>query len=428
MISAHPHILENSFTALIIANSAGDILWTNNSSEQLFSTSRKRLSQYKIDNLLEPVTPENVTAEHTTIKNTGHPSPASLTFPLSLSPLSPLVCHDQWITGTQQPLLVNYSISLIDAEPQQYLIEIWAKDRHHLISQEQQQQTQHDIARKMLRSVAHEVKNPLAGIRGAGQLLAKHLKQHQQLDSKTQTYTDIIISEIDRITQLLNQLIGTKQAIKLPQYTTINIHEPIEHVLTLLQSEIEQNETKKNEIGQIPLNIVRDYDLSLPEITADKEQLIQVLLNLAKNALQAMQARTNAEITSTQTEQPPHSKQTEPHTTDVSLPLLPVSYIPTLTISTRVEFSRTIGKIKHKQVAKISVMDNGIGIKKELIEQIFFPLVTGRADGTGLGLSIVQDIIQQHHGQIEVNSKFGETCFSFYLPFQHALNNITGYI
>ncbi len=240
----------------------------------------------------------------------------------------------------------------------------------------------------------------MAGIRGAGQLLAKRLEQQrleqqQQLDDKTQTYTDIIISETDRLAQLINQLMGAKQGTKQPQYTQINIHQPIEYVLTLLQSELNQEAPS--------LQIIRDYDLSLPDIIADKDQLIQVFLNLVKNAQQAMESRRL-----NQNQQQQESLPSNYHPT----------YHPTLTISTRVEFSRTIGQVKYKQVAKVSIIDNGIGIDSDLIEQIFFPLVTGRAEGTGLGLSIAHDIIQQHQGHIEVDSEFAKTCFSIYLPFR----------
>ncbi len=383
----HLDIFENSFTAILVANADGNIIWANATSEQLFSTSSKRLRRYHIYDLLQTMPAVSLT---------------------QATPLSPLVCYDQWITGTQQPLFVDYSIRLlepasatqeIESPEPQYLIEIWQKDRHHLISQEQQQQVQYNIARKMLRSVAHEVKNPLAGIRGAGQLLAKRLEQQrleqqQQLDDKTQTYTDIIISETDRLAQLINQLMGAKQGTKQPQYTQINIHQPIEYVLTLLQSELNQ-ETPS-------LQIIRDYDLSLPDIIADKDQLIQVFLNLVKNAQQAMETRRLNQ------NQQQESLPSNYHPT----------YYPTLTISTRVEFSRTIGQVKHKKVAKISIIDNGIGIDSDLIEQIFFPLVTGRAEGTGLGLSIAHDIIQQHQGHIEVDSEFAKTCFSIYLPFR----------
>ncbi len=409
-------ILNSLRTAIVISNQDGEILWVNTASEELFATSNKRLQKYNIHQLFKLAKPSSSPSSKSS-KHSVHATANHLTSSLQsvLQPtLQPIITHDQWIVGTQVPILVDYCVSLFDSccntfdsfnikeTDNLYLIEIWTKNRHHQISQEQSQQAQYNLAKKMLRSVAHEVKNPLAGIRGAGQLLIKHLQKLNWQDKKTQTYTGIIISETDRLTSLINQLLGMKyvnnsqsttqlinQSSYQPSYQPLNIHKPLEQVLTLIQSE--------SRATDMQLRLIRDYDLSLPEVMGDGNQLIQVFLNLAKNATEAMAEVIKTSRLTEQAQQP--------------------SYKPTLTIRTRVEFSRTIGTTMHKKVAKISVLDNGVGIDDELKEQIFFPLVTGRADGTGLGLSVVHDIISQHQGQIEVVSSYGSTAFHLYLPF-----------
>ena len=142
------------------------------------------------------------------------------------------------------------------------------------------------------------------------------------------------------------------------------------------------------------VRIHRDYDLSLPEITADKDQLIQVFLNLTNNACDAMLEQSTAD-----------------------------DYQPQLTITTRIEFQHTIGSTPHKKVLKVCIHDNGGGIAPDIIERIFFPLVTGRAHGTGLGLSLVQDMIHCHHGNIDVSSQVGDTAFTIFLPLHQSTKN-----
>lgn len=389
--------INSTYTAILVVDQDGVISWVNSATEELFSASSKRLKKISIFSLLKQSNETNSDSQLTE-KN--------LKPKIQKKNLSSMVAHDQWIQGVHYPLFVDYTISKLDTS-NEFLVEIWKKDRHHLISQEKQQQTQHQIAKKMLRSVAHEVKNPLAGIRGAAQLLSKYQlsesksnkgKIDKTKDNRTQTYTDIIISEADRLTTLINQLMGIK---KLPDQATLNIHKSIEHVLTLIQSE-EPN-----------LQIIRDYDLSLPDIIADYDQLVQVFLNLTKNSIHAMQSRKNLKLSDmmNNASNSRHGVVSNPLNDTLS------EYQPTLTVSTRVEFTKTIGKVRHKQVAKISIIDNGVGIPEDLVDQVFFPLVTGRPEGTGLGLSLVHDIIEQHKGQIEVKSKFGRTCFNLFFQF-----------
>ena len=428
LITARPtpdlaFISQHLFTAILWIDDDLSITWLNAQAEQLLAISSGRLLNQSILTLLAPeeLNPIN-SINHN--KKSGNKQACSLTerFIQAKQYQQPFIDHDhtinpQLIGGAA--LSVDYSVTpLIYNKKTYFIIEMWGKNRQSRISEEQRQQQQYSVARQMLRSVAHEVKNPLAGIRGAAQLLQKQadkIKVSQDLRStgdnrpdanpdvllqKQRTYTDIIISETDRLTHLIGQLLGSSQ---LPNWQMLNIHEPLEHVLTLL-------------LNQYPdITLQRDYDLSLPELTADRDQLIQVFLNLINNACEAM--------TEPKQKQPTSSDSAHLYSTPNSLghhAQVDEHYQPKLTIQTRIAFQHTIGNQQHKQVLRVRIMDNGSGIDAELIEQIFFPMVTSRANGTGLGLSIVQDIVSRHHGMIEVSSNpthKQQTIFSLYLPF-----------
>ncbi len=278
--------------------------------------------------------------------------------------------------------VVDYTVSLLmdsdapnDRTRHRILFEVQPMDRLLRISREEHLTQQHAIARQLVRGVAHEIKNPLGGIRGATQLLARTL-------SETGTeYTDVIISEVDRLRHLADTMLGSR---KPPAFALVNVHEPLERVRTLILNQY---------IAQFPheeLSIVRDYDLSLPEIRADSNQLIQVMLNIANNAVQAM----------TENRERMQGR------------------MPTLIFRSRILRMFTINGVLHRSVIQVDIEDNGPGIPEELIESVFYPMVTGRANGTGLGLSIAQDIIHQHAGMIECASAPGRTMFSLFLPWE----------
>lgn len=381
-------VTKHLFTAILWTDEHGRIEWANTQAEQLFSASQSRLlgrnalSLLLADETYQNISPDNLANNN----NIGHDdkeeqdplATLNAQFHHALAFQQPFIDHDQLICGLTHSVLVDYSVTPVEDQGSSYfLIELWEKNRQSRISQEQRQQEQHTIARQMLRAVAHEVKNPLAGIRGAAQLLTKQVKKLSVSDddtsSKVNTYANIIISETDRLTNLIGKMLGSN---RLADWQSINIHEPLEHVLTLTHS-------------QHPNVVIeRDYDLSLPELTADKDQLIQVFLNLMNNACEAMlEQDTNT------------------------------SYTPTLSIKTRVAFQHTIATVQHKQVLKIDIHDNGVGIDPNMVGKIFLPLVTGRATGTGLGLALVQDMISRHQGAIDVVSSSGSTTFTVYLPF-----------
>lgn len=435
---------QHLFTSVLWVNDALSIIWLNAQAEQLLAISSGRLLNQSILTLL--VTENSTSKDHMFIEDQEAESTCSLTerFTQAKHYQQPFIDHDHIINTTLNgnlPLSVDYSVTPVIYEQQHYfIIEMWGKDRQSRISEEQRQQQQYSVARNMLRSVAHEIKNPLAGIRGAAQLLQRKFitfsdtasfssqspdtaaqstpvltPNHnlQKTAEKLRNYTDIIISETDRLTHLIGQFLGSNQ---LPNWQVLNIHEPLEHVITLV-------------LNQYPeVTLQRDYDLSLPELQADKDQLIQVFLNLINNACESMtefaQTLQQKELSDAQSA----TSQAHKDSND--------DYQPTLHIQTRVAFQHTISGQQHKQVLQVNITDNGSGIDPALIGQIFFPMVTSRAAGTGLGLSIVQDIISHHHGMIDVSStqsqsaksthsrlknSQGQTRFTLYLPFNQPI-------
>lgn len=266
---------------------------------------------------------------------------------------------------TLHEITVDYTVTPISGKQHSMVMEILPLDRLLQISQEESLLTSQQTSRMLVRGMAHEIKNPLGGLRGAAQLLAKELPSEELKD-----YTNIIIAEADRLRNLVDQMLGPRQA---PDMVPVNIHEVLERVYTLIDAETQ---------GSVKLQ--RDYDPSIPDITGDKEQLIQATLNIVRNAMQALQDQDNAVIT----------------------------------IKTRPLRQFTIGNERHRLVCRIDIEDNGPGIPAYIAQNIFFPMVSGRPEGTGLGLSISQSIISQHHGLIKCESEPGRTTFSIFLPLE----------
>lgn len=243
------------------------------------------------------------------------------------------------------------------------LMELQRIDRHRRIVREEHLLAQHQASRALVRGLAHEIKNPLGGLRGAAQLLERELH-----NEALKEYTGIIIGEADRLQNLLNRMLGPNA---LPQQRLINIHQVVERVRTLAAAEAPPG-----------VRIVRDYDPSIPDFTADPDQLIQALLNIVRNALQAVGQKGE------------------------------------ITLRTRTVRQVTLGHQRHKLAIRIDVIDDGPGIPPDMLENIFFPMVTTRADGTGLGLPIAQALVNQHRGLIECASRPGKTVFTLYLPLE----------
>jgi len=275
----------------------------------------------------------------------------------------PLVDRELILERMSQSITVNLSATplLEDGQLNEILIELQQVDRHLRITKEEQLLAQQNTSRMLVRGLAHEIKNPLGGLRGAAQLL--DLELH---DPELKEYTQIIIAESDRLQELMDKMLGPN---KPAHKSLLNIHEILERVRQLVAVEAGNN-----------ISLETDYDPSIPELFADKNQLIQALLNIVRNAIQAIQ--TSGRIT----------------------------------LKTRIRRHMTIGRKRYRLAVKIDVIDNGPGIKPELMGQIFYPMITGRAEGTGLGLSIAQSLINQHSGLIECESEPGNTVFSIYLP------------
>jgi two-component system, NtrC family, nitrogen regulation sensor histidine kinase GlnL len=286
----------------------------------------------------------------------------------SLSSQEALLSRELSLERLNQSLTVNCSITplLENNQCAEILVELQQVDRHIWITKEEQLSAQHQISRMLVRGLAHEIKNPLGGLRGAAQLLDLELT-----DPELKEYTQIIIAEADRLKDLMDKMLGPN---KLPQKALLNIHEVLERVRQLVTAEASGNN-----------RIICDYDPSIPELLADKNQLIQALLNIVRNAIQAIAEREDGKVI----------------------------------IKTRIHRQMTIGRKLYKLLIKVDIIDNGCGIKEEMIGQIFYPMVTGRAEGTGFGLSIAQALINQHNGLVECSSEAGETVFSVYLPLEN---------
>lgn len=255
------------------------------------------------------------------------------------------------LTASLEPISRHLVIEL---QPLNRLLRI-NRDEHSFFSQQ--------TTRTLLRGLAHEVKNPLGGLRGAAQLLQRELE-----GSDLTEYTRIIIEEADRLTQLVDNMLGSNRQ---PEYVDVNIHELLEHVVRLVDAEL---------AGRV--NFARDYDPSLPPIRADRSQLVQAFINIVRNAGQALSETPD----------------------------------PAITLRTRAVRQFTIGATRHRVVMQIEIADNGPGIPEDMVDRIWFPMISGRAEGSGLGLAITQSIVGHHNGIIECTSRPGNTRFSVFLP------------
>ncbi len=226
---------------------------------------------------------------------------------------------------------------------------------------------QNEVNKELLRNLAHEIKNPLGGIRGAAQLLQMDLSDKSLIE-----YTQVIIHEADRLQSLVDRLLAPHRQPHV--VGKVNVHEICERVRQLILVEFPQG-----------LTVIRDYDASIPEFEGDRAQLIQALLNIAHNAAQALEERI----------------------ADSSA---------TLTFKTRIARQVLLGKARHKLALELHVIDNGPGVPAAIKDRIFYPLVTGRAGGSGLGLSLAQNFVQQHAGVIECESAPGLTDFKVVMP------------
>ena len=342
----YKRILDHLTTAILLFDQNLILTYINTAGEIMLTDSARHLVGHDAQHLFK-------TANPTLLANLHQ----------CLTMVEPLVDHSTILNRMGQSVTINLSATpLLHADQvQEILVELQQIDNHLRISKDEQLLTQQNTARLLIRGLAHEIKNPLGGLRGAAQLLDLELDAPELKE-----YTQIIIAESDRLQGLMDKMLGPN---KLPNKKSLNIHEVLERVRNVVQAE---------SIGN--LSIQCDYDPSIPDINADKDQLIQALLNITRNAVQATDGKGH------------------------------------IIIKTRIHRHITIGRKRYKLVIKCDIIDDGPGIDPEMMKQIFYPMVTGRADGTGLGLSIAQALINQHDGLIECSSESGHTVFSVFLP------------
>lgn len=264
------------------------------------------------------------------------------------------------VVNGHSPIRLGCSISPLERPASAVLIEMRAVDPHLRIARLEQSRLQQEANRELLRNLAHEIKNPLGGIRGAAQLL-----EHELPRESLREYTQVIIKESDRLQSLMERLLTPHRT---PRFGAVNIHEVLERVRSLVLAETPS------------VTLRRDYDISLPEIRADSEQLIQATLNIARNAVQAMHGQGE------------------------------------IILRTRVARQITLESRRYRLGMRVEIIDNGPGIPDDIRDQIFYPLVSGREGGSGLGLAVAQTLVAQNHGTIDCESRPGHTVFSIFLP------------
>jgi two-component system nitrogen regulation sensor histidine kinase GlnL len=265
-----------------------------------------------------------------------------------------------------EPLPVHVIVALTDL-PDEVIVELLPVEQQTRQEREERLLDQAQANKELIRNLAHEIKNPLGGIRGSAQLL------EMELDDKDLTeYTQVIIHEADRLQTLVDRLLAPHRRPHV--VGDVNIHEVCERVRALILAEFPRG-----------LKVVRDYDISIPEFRGDREQLIQAVLNIAHNAAQALQERI-------------------------------VQGDAQITLRTRIVRQVTFGKQRYRLALELHVMDNGPGVPDSIKDRIFFPLISGREGGSGLGLTLAQTFVQQHHGLIECESEPGRTDFKILIP------------
>jgi two-component system nitrogen regulation sensor histidine kinase GlnL len=302
-----------------------------------------------------------VVVGHSLIHCFGNESAVVLAAQAAMQQNISIIEHELIVFGSEGEMYVSLEATPIESEAAALLLEIRRIDQQRRIVNEERIQAQQQANRELIRNLAHEIKNPLGGIRGAAQLLA-----HELPDPQLKEYTQVIVDEALRLQSLLDRLLTPH---RLPQLKELNIHEVLERVRSLVLAETPNG-----------LAVRRDYDTSLPDLIADKEQLIQSVLNMVRNAIQAM------------------------------------SGIGEVTLRTRIARQVTLNRRRYPLALKLDICDNGPGIPEHLTETLFYPLVSGRPGGTGIGLHLAHTYIAQHHGTIEFESRPGQTTFTITLP------------
>jgi two-component system nitrogen regulation sensor histidine kinase GlnL len=339
-------LLDSLRIAILIVDPLGHIEYVNASAQTLLAVGQKQAWGRPLSDILQDAAPlqaliDRARRETDAIAHRG----------LRIAPLMRM--DSDFVTDCTATVI----------EHDRVLVEIADTTRQSRITRDAALLAQQGGSRLMVRALAHEIKNPLGGLRGAAQLLERELP-----DTQLREYTQLIVREADRLRKLVDDLLGPGG----PQHkVSLNLHEIVEHVYRLLRSEAEED-----------VLIVRDYDPSLPPIEVDRDQMIQTMLNIGRNAVQVLGGAGR------------------------------------LVIRTRALVGSTIATRRHRLVASIQFEDDGPGVPPELADTIFYPLVTGRTSGSGLGLAVAQDLATRHGGLIEFDSRPGRTIFTLLLPFE----------
>lgn len=339
-------------TSVAVVDRFGGICWCNSAAEVLVGCSRRNLRGSDIG-LLLPQAREWV--------QRFNQDPKLMRFSSMTELRRPLV-DPEMVFATLSPLAGGSGL---------FLLEIAAVENAMKLAREEQEAGMNDATKVLLRNLAHEVKNPLGGIRGAAQLLESELTSAEERE-----FTEVIIGEVDRLQGLVDRILAPYRRER--HIGDVNLYEVLERVRNLLLAEFPKG-----------LQILRDYDVSAPDIQGDKEQLIQIFLNLMRNAAQAMKYLI-------------HEERAE------------------ILLKTRIARQVTIQRKLYRTALRVEVIDNGPGIDPRIREKIFYPLVTGREEGTGLGLSLVKTYVEQHSGSITVDSVPGRTDFEILFPLKEA--------
>ncbi|QSX29909.1 nitrogen regulation protein NR(II) [Shewanella cyperi] len=338
------NLLNHLVTAVLVIDSDLRPCFANAAAEQLLGAGSHRLTEHPLTEHLLSLDVERRLLEDAVRQGQG----------LTVNTAS-LVTLD----GQQHTV----DLTLVPLEQQQLsLLELRQVDQQRRIHQQLSQDAQQQAAQFLVRNLAHEIKNPLGGLRGAAQLLARELEE-----PALKEFTALIIEQADRLRSLVDKLLGPQRPT---QHSPHNIHQVVQKVLKLVEVTLPRN-----------IRLKRDYDPSIPDINMDPDQLQQALLNIVQNAVQALEERGGEII-----------------------------------IKSRTQHQVTIGTQRFKLVAELSVIDNGPGIPPELMDTLFYPMVTGREQGSGLGLSIAHNIARLHGGRIDCHSAPGHTEFVITLP------------
>ncbi|NNM81593.1 MAG: PAS domain-containing protein [Burkholderiales bacterium] len=336
-------------TAVLLLDDDLSILYANASAEILFELSQKHLIGHSFPSLFSEL------GELGNAVGKARSDHASY------------IEHDlELLTTSGLTLHLMCSVTPVEYKMARILLEFQKIDQQLKIAREERLMDQSQANRALIRNLAHEIRNPLGGIRGAAQLLESELGGARHLVE----YTQVIIKEADRLRSLLDRLLTPSRP---PQFGEVNIHEVLERVRSLILAEFPEG-----------IAVARDYDTSLPSLIGDREQLIQAVLNIARNAAQAM-----------------HGKGM-------------------IVLKTRIARQVTIAKKRFRLAISMQIIDNGPGVPGSIKDRIFDPLVSGREGGHGVGLTLAQTFVNQHNGMIECESAPGRTCFNILLPLNES--------